>query len=193
MAEINLWFPTTIYTEENILTTEEHKELLDHVENIKQTIPSGGTEWFGSIYTSFGTYDIIDDPKFSTLIDKINFHVHEYTKQHNSNATYECTEAWFNESVEHQFQEFHTHANNIVSAVYYLQAPEGSGDIVFRDPKAPDMYPLKDITQQNDLTFGATSYAPTENSLIIFRSYLEHMVKAGKNKQRRISIALNYR
>jgi len=193
MAEINLWFPTAIYTEKNILTEEEHKDLTEHVDKIKKDIPSGGTEWFGSIYTTFETYDIVNDEKFSTLVDRVSYHVHEYARQHNSQETYNCNEAWFNESIEHQFQEFHTHANHIISAVYYLKTPEGSGDIVFRDPKPTDMYPIKNITEQNDLTFGATSYKPDENSLIIFRSYLPHMVKPGKNKTGRISVAFNYR
>lgn len=193
MAEINLWFPVSIYTEHNILTNDQHEQLVSHVEQIKQDIPSGGKEWFGSIYTTFETYDIVEDTSFSPLIDKVNFHVHEYARQHNSSADYTCTEAWFNESVEYQFQEFHTHANHIISAVYYLKAPEGSGDIVFRDPKQPDMMPLKNVNEQNDLTFGATSYKPTENSLIIFRSYVPHMVKPGKNKTGRISVAFNYR
>lgn len=193
MAEINLWFPVSIYTEHNILTSEQHEELVSHVEQIKQNIPSGGKEWFGSIYTTFETYDIVEDKSFSPLMDKVNFHVHEYARHHNSSSEYNCTEAWFNESIEHQFQEFHTHANHIISAVYYLKAPEGSGDIVFRDPKQPDMMPLKNVREQNDLTFGATSYNPTENSLIIFRSYVPHMVKPGKNKTGRISVAFNYR
>lgn len=192
MAELNLWFPVSIYTEKNVLTQEEHQHLINHVDKIKKDIPSGGKDWFGSIYTSFETYDIRQDIEFNNLLHNINLHVQDYAKMHNSVYNYQCQQAWFNESVGNQFQEFHTHASNVISAVYYLRAPEGSGDIVFKDPKQPDMNPLKNITELNDLNFASTSFEPIENSLIIFRSYLPHMVKPGKNKIGRISVACNY-
>jgi uncharacterized protein (TIGR02466 family) len=192
MAEMNLWFPVSIYTEKNILTGEEHQQLVNHVDTIKKDIPSGGKDWFGSIYTSFETYDIRQDAEFDNLLHNIKIHVQDYAKMHNSIHDYQCQQAWFNESVENQFQEFHTHASNVISAVYYLRAPEGAGDIVFKDPKQPDMNPLKNVTELNDLNFASVSFEPIENSLIIFRSYLPHMVKPGKNKVGRISVACNY-
>jgi uncharacterized protein (TIGR02466 family) len=192
MAELNLWFPVSIYTHKDVLSLDEHKSLVDHVDRIKQEIPSGGDNWLGSIYTSCDTYDVRQDMQFGPLLENIHSHVQSYAEMHNSAHNYECQQAWFNESVENQFQEFHTHASNVISAVYYLRVPEGSGDIVFKDPKHPDMNPLKNITELNDLNFATVNFEPIENSLIIFRSYLPHMVKPGKNKIGRISVACNY-
>lgn len=192
MANLSLWFPVSIYTQKDILSNEQHQTLIDHVDKIKQEIPSGGKDWFGSIYTSYETFDIRKDIMFESLLEKVEYHVNDYAIMHNSHHKYKCREAWFNESIGNQFQEFHTHANNIISAVYYLRAPEGSGEIVFKDPKQPDMMPLKEIDSLNNLNFGNASFDPIENSLIIFRSYLPHMVKPGTNKIGRISVALNY-
>ena len=58
MAELNLWFPVSIYTHKDVLSSHEHKSLVDHVDRIKQEIPSGGDNWLGSIYTSCDTYDV---------------------------------------------------------------------------------------------------------------------------------------
>ena len=192
MAELNLWFPVSIYTHKDVLSSHEHKSLVDHVDRIKQEIPSGGDNWLGSIYTSCDTYDVRQDMQFEPLLKNIHSHVQSYAEMHNSVYNYECQQAWFNESVENQFQEFHTHASNVISAVYYLRVPEGSGDIVFKDPKHPDMNPLKNITELNDLNFATVNFEPIEKRLIICRSYLPHMVKPGKNKIGRISVACNY-
>jgi uncharacterized protein (TIGR02466 family) len=90
------------------------------------------------------------------------------------------------------YQEFHTHNANVFSAVYYVSAPEGSGRILFEDPKEPDMFPLKSIQKKNQLSYTRINYTPTPGLLLIFRSYLRHCVEPGTNTEPRISIALNF-
>ena len=91
-----------------------------------------------------------------------------------------------------KWQEFHAHNGNVFSAVYYVSVPEGSGRIVFEDPKEPDMCPIKTKENRNQLRYSRTGYTPETGTLIIFRSYLRHSVEPGKNTEPRISIAMNY-
>lgn len=192
MAKIELWFPVAIYTEDNLLSQENNDKLKTRCLDIQQTVASGGEEWFGKTYTTHGTYELTKDPECQVLLDAINYHVHEFAKAHNCQGNYDNHSAWMNISGEGSYQEFHTHNASIFSAIYYVAAPEGSGRVVFEDPKEPDMFPLKNIKGKNNLSFTRISYVPAPGTLIIFRSYLRHLVEPGTNTDPRISIAMNF-
>ena len=63
--------------------------------------------------------------------------------------------------------------------------------VVFENPTEPDMLPIKDIKQYNDLSFKTYSFTPIQNSLIIFRSYMRHMVERQTIDFERMSVAVN--
>ena len=191
-AKIELWFPVSIYTVENLCTKEENKELSKYCLDLSGHVPNGGEDWYGNTYNTHGTYELTSDLKFKPLLNLISMHVQEYAKAHNSFVNYKIRGSWLNVSKENDFQEFHTHNDSIISAVYYLAAPTGSGALVFEDPKEPDMYPLRNIKTKNDLSFTRIKYEPVEGKLLIFRSYLRHLVEPNTNTEPRISIALNF-
>jgi uncharacterized protein (TIGR02466 family) len=86
----------------------------------------------------------------------------------------------------------HTHNESTISAVYYISAPPGSGKIVFEDPREPDMLPIRDIPDRNDLSYIKVGYEPQVGQLLIFRSYLRHMVTLNTSILPRISVAFNF-
>jgi len=193
MAKIEKWFPTTIYQETNLFSKEQNIEWEKQVLAIQQTIPTGGDEWEGKTYTTHNTtYDILNDENFKPLIDAVTYHVGQYVKLHNSIKIYNCESAWLNVSEKNTFQEMHTHNESTISAVYYISAPEGSGKIVFEDPREPDMLPIKNIPSRNDLSYVKVGYEACEGTLLIFRSYLRHMVSLNLNTTPRISVAFNF-
>ena len=75
--------------------------------------------------------------------------------------------------------------------MYYAKIPENGGSLVLNSPKGPDMFPLKDVSTSNEFNHTWYKIQPKERSLIIFRSFVEHMVEPGKNESERISIAYN--
>jgi uncharacterized protein (TIGR02466 family) len=192
LAKIELWFPVSIYTVDNLLDHTENQNLKEYCLTLQNKVPNGGDDWYGGTYNTHGTLDLTRDLKFKPLLNIIDMHVHEYSKAHNSTAQYKIRGSWLNIAEKNQFQEFHTHNDSIISAVYYISAPQGSGSIVFEDPKEPDMYPLKNIKPKNNLSFTRIKYEAVEGKLLIFRSYLRHMVEAGSNEDPRISVAINY-
>lgn len=192
MPKIEMWFPVAIYKEEELISIEENTELIKHCLELQKKCPSGGEDWYGNTYTTHGTYDLRKDIRFTPLLNKISMHAHNFAKMHNSPGSYEISYAWLNVNSGKTYQELHTHNSAILSCSYYLKSPEGSGHIVFEDPKEPDMFPLKNITDKNQLSFTRISYPPVERSLIMFRSYLRHMVQPGTNTEPRISIAINF-
>lgn len=187
-----MWFPVSIYRKDNLLAEDYNEKLKKHCNEIRARVPTGGSDWYGGTYNTHGTHDVNKDSKFAELLELITHHVNEFAKQHNSTATYKPYYAWVNMSEKGAWQEFHTHNDAIFSAVYYIAAPEGSGKIVFEDPKEPDMLPLKGILEKNVLSYTRISYGATEGTLLIFRSYLRHMVEPGTFEGTRISLAVNF-
>ena len=192
MSNVEMWFPVAIYTEQELLSNESNNELKSYCLSVRNSVPSGGSEWLGGTYNTHGTYNVSTDKNFQPLLESISYHVHQFAKMHNCYETYKSDYAWLNIADSTNWQEFHTHNGNIFSAVYYVSVPEGSGRIVFEDPKEPDMCPLKTKTNRNQLSYTRIGYTPTEGSLIIFRSYLRHCVEPGNNTEPRISLALNF-
>lgn len=192
MPNLEMWFPVTIYLEDNLFSKEQNEIWKNRLLEIKQIKKSGGEDWQGNTYTTHNTYDLREDKLFNPLLDSINFHVNEFAKQHSSFAEYKCENFWGNIAIRDNYQEFHTHERSIFSAVYYIEVPEGSGSLVFSDPKEPDMLPLKNFKGRNNLSFVKIGYSPIQGRLLIFRSYLSHMVEPGTNSTERISVSLNF-
>lgn len=192
MAKIETWFPCSIYYDNDVFSLEQNKKWETYCLNLEQQHESGGDAWYGDTYTSLNQYDLRRDPIFQPLVEEVLKRVHEFAREFNCTGDYNCKTAWFNVNRENTFQEFHTHAGGIFSAIYYVSAPEGSGSVVFEDPKEPDMLPLKGVGRRNELSYIVTKYPPATGKLIIFRSYMRHLVESGTNTDPRISIALNF-
>lgn len=192
MQKVEMWFPVAIYSADDIISQEQNDTLRNHCTAIQASAPSGGTEWLGGTYNTHQTYDLCNDVEFKPVLDSVSEHVHRFARMHNCNGSYKTNYAWMNISKAGDWQEFHTHNANIFSAVYYVSAPEGSGRILFEDPKEPDMFPLKSIQGKNQLSYSRIHYKPETGKLLIFRSYLRHLVESGTNTEPRISIALNF-
>ncbi len=192
MSTIDLWFPVAIYKVHNLFDLDTNMAWTNKILELEKTTEKGGKEWLGNTITTHDTFDLQDDKDFVELLDVITNHVHIFAKEHQSFDSYLCNHSWFNINYADTFQEFHTHDGSIFSAVYYVHAPINCGKLIFEDPKLPDMLPIKNIKEKNDLTFGRCGYMPSAGSLYIFRSYLRHCVEPGKNTDPRISISLNF-
>jgi hypothetical protein len=83
---------------------------------------------------------------------------------------------WFNAMGPGQSTSEHTHEENdeLLSAVYYVEAPEGSGDLVLYDG------PL------------AIHVAPEAGVLLFFPPALPHSVEANRSGRARLSIGINF-
>jgi len=191
---VEMWFPVSIYSEKELFSAEQNKLWTDYILNLKTTVPSAHNNWQGGTYTTHESreYYLKSDPMFAPLVEKITDRVNSFARKHGCDGIYECQHAWINVADSNNFQEFHTHNGSIFSLVYYVSAPEGSGRILFEDPKEPDMMPLKSIKHDSPLSYQRIHYKAEEGCVIIFRSYLRHMVEPGTNITPRISISMNF-
>ena len=94
-----------------------------------------------------------------------------------------------NVNTKDDFNMIHSHGQFQFSGAYYVKAPKDSGQIVFRDPR-PAAITNEFVTSQFN---GGEVYRiePEEGKLLIFPSYLDHMVMPSKSDDDRVSISWN--
>jgi len=192
MPEIQLHFPTPFYIEHNLFSIKENDRWAEKIIDLQNTVPSGGLDWEGNTYTTHNTFNLLDDSAFSPLLNEIQNHVNNFTNEYDSDRLHTCKNAWGNVNLPGTYQEFHSHPSHVFSCVYYPKVPEGSGEIIFESPLVPDMMPVLNIKNINTLSRERFWVTPKQGTLIIFRSYIRHSVRAGTNTEPRVSIALNY-
>ena len=107
------------------------------------------------------------------------------------NQITKITSMWSIINKKESFNEKHHHGNSALSAAYYVNANQDSGDIVFYDPRHAFIFSHPEASQINDLNAQVKSITPKSGTLILFPSYLEHSVKPSTSEEDRIVISFN--
>jgi len=108
--------------------------------------------------------------------------------------TYESffiTGCWANISAKGVRHKTHTHPNNFLSGVYYVQVAKGANTITFEDPR-PQTYIIAPVPTERSLENADSNIMPVkEGMLVVFPAWLPHSVDFNKSDQERISISFN--
>lgn len=190
--KIYTFFPTTIYVAENIIDENNNEDIIKESVNIFKNKKPTENNWNCNMYTTKGVFDLQSSKTFTDIIDTVTEHVNNFAKVFATSNNYYCNSCWINIAEKGTYQEYHAHENSVFSAIYYAKVPLKSGKIIFENPKEPDMCGITNIKEFNEYNFSTKNCLPKERSLIIFRSYLRHMVEMGMNEEPRISIAFNF-
>jgi len=185
-------FPTVVLYKENILDKKELSELKYYSYGILDKTNSGGSNWYSDVKNTFNTYNIVKDQRFEKILSKITQSVNYFNEQNASNFIYkEPISGWLNYYNKGDYQEFHNHATHRYSAIYIVQGNKGNETKVsFNNPYQDMLPPIN--TKHNDLTYQSYDLQPVENSLLIFRSHLQHCVHKHSDETPRITLACNY-
>lgn len=190
-------FKVPFYVVKDVLTEEENNKLkYDILTLASSQEKNGGTGWFSgtkSPKTNFEIFTLDNRKEFDLISSKLTQCVNKFAKEaYNSMRTFEPTEGWYNVYNKENLQEFHNHPMSVFSAVYYCSFPEGSSPTIFKDPVV-DMFPPFPYSSPTEFSNdNLVMYPPGERSLIIFRSFLLHMVPTGTNDRTRITLAYNF-
>ena len=100
------------------------------------------------------------------------------------------TDMWANVLKPGEMHPPHTHSNNYVSGVWYLES-DGNAGIFFKDPRsvADIIVPRKSVANTDNSNL--ISFVSTTNRAIIFPSWFQHWVPINHSKKNRISISWN--
>ncbi|GMQ89769.1 MAG: hypothetical protein BMS9Abin10_0103 [Gammaproteobacteria bacterium] len=101
------------------------------------------------------------------------------------------TGCWANISAIRTRHQAHTHPNNFLSGVYYVQAEKGADSITVDDPR-PQVATIAPPTRMNTPENARKMHLSVKaGTLLMFPSWLPHSVQANMSGQQRISVAYN--
>ena len=99
------------------------------------------------------------------------------------------TNMWANIIKRGEYHLIHTHNEHTMSGAYYLQVPENSSQLYFRDPR-----PQSNSWSQKFIDMGNMSfYTPEEVDLFLWPSFLDHGTTPHNNDEERIMISFDLR
>lgn len=190
-------FELPFYVVKDVLSQEENDKLKYDILTMASTQErNGGTGWFSgpkSPKTNFEVFSLDNHNEFDLIKQRITSYVNKFaSEEYNSIRPFESTEGWYNVYNKENLQEFHIHPMSVFSAIYYCSFPDGSSPTVFKSPVV-DMFPPFPFSSPSRFSNdNLVMYPPGERSLIIFRSFIMHMVPTGDNDKTRITMSYNF-
>eukprot|EP00035_Acanthoeca_spectabilis_P003588 m.94230 g.94230 ORF g.94230 m.94230 type:complete len:309 (-) comp12220_c0_seq1:2131-3057(-) len=147
--------------------------------------PNGANQRFFEWQTAGGWADICSKD-CTTLVDFMHLSTDNYLLNFGLDggtvsARNRTAHLWATVHREGMHHMRHSHPDNLVSGVYYVQLPADAGPIVLEDPRGSGHPPFDDKLY----------YTPVEGDFVMFPSWLMHEVPPTPGKQPRISIAVN--
>jgi uncharacterized protein (TIGR02466 family) len=143
----NAYFPTYVwrFELENSVVNVMNPELITELEKMTNTAPNlnEGTKWQTD-------QDLHMKDEFSELVKHINYGT-ELVLDFLSVIydSYSITGCWANISAVNARHMAHTHPNNFLSGVYYLETGRGSDTITINDPRSQSLVIRPDVKQSN--------------------------------------------
>lgn len=104
----------------------------------------------------------------------------------------EITGAWANVNPPGGLNSAHTHPNNYLSGVYYVDIPAGTGQIRFSDPRPQAQVILPPTVEQTAFNTNEVTVDVMPGRLVLFPGWLTHSVPVNRSEAERISIAFNF-
>ena len=174
-------FPTHLFIKDNYTTSDRINTMRREVMDLYKEKPN----WQSSpnldknkVFKDFNK----DISKSSfEILDKLDYKADEI----------EITDMWANVLKQHETHQPHTHSNNFLSGVFYLEADDTMPGITFQDPRpgANVILPRKKFDHMNNANL--LNYKAKTNRIIIFPSWLVHWVPTNLSTSNRISISWN--
>ncbi|MEX2124609.1 MAG: 2OG-Fe(II) oxygenase family protein [Woeseia sp.] len=103
----------------------------------------------------------------------------------------EITACWANVNAKGTAHAIHSHPNNFLSGIYYVQTHPGADSVNFHDPRPQTGIirpPVTELTSQNTDQVVVTV---SDGTLLMFPSWLAHSVAPNKSDKLRISTSFN--
>ena len=165
--------------------------ILELMQNTSSTFFSNRGGWHSPIYGS------MDNDFMSATLGKIQSmmdEIYDLTDIDTNRALLD--NYWFNVNSKFNFNKTHDHPFSYYSVCVYIKTPTNCGNIVFDRPDALNLTTRIKTSPLTDNNYKSFWTIPEEDTIIIFPSYLKHMVEpnlSNDDDPTRISIALNYR
>jgi uncharacterized protein (TIGR02466 family) len=174
-------FSTNIFIKDNYTTSDRINTMRREVMNLYKEKPN----WQSS--PNLDKNEVFKD--FNKDISKSSFEILD--KLDYKADEIEITDMWANVLKQHETHQPHTHSNNFLSGVFYLDADDTMPGITFQDPRpgANVILPRKKFDHMNNASL--LHYKSKTNRIMMFPSWLVHWVPINLSTNNRISISWN--
>lgn len=188
-AEVVHIFPTCVWRAEveRDIRRKVNKAILAKLESIERESPGVPPDQAWQT-----DQDMHEAPEFQELISCLGDAVRDvldFLKVREKRFL--ITGGWANVGPPGAAHQIHSHANNFLSAVYYVRTGEGADTISFYDPRIQNQVILPPVTERTPENTERITMKVKEGTLLIFPSWLQHSVDPNKSDTTRISASFN--
>ena len=103
----------------------------------------------------------------------------------------QITGCWASMSAPGAAHRIHSHPNNFLSGVYYVQVGQGADTINFHDPRPQSGIIRPPVTELTAYNTDQVVVRVQDGMLLVFPSWLPHSVDANASDRLRISVSFN--
>ena len=193
--EIKLLFPTPVQVCDVVDAPAINRDLMREIDAVREVQPNTKPQsWACDLYTTIGSPRMLlerEGARRLLTIAQDNVNLFAQTLGFDtSQQRLRIHECWINAYAAGHSQEIHLHRNSVVSGIYYVQAPPGSGATLFYSPFADVMLEPRAV-EGNALNAKVTGFPPVAGRMLLFRSHLRHSVMPGTFDGERTTVAFN--
>ena len=185
--QVEKWFSTPIWFDYfNFDTAAVAKTCLklrdDHYEN---RVISNVGGWQSS------NLNLEDHDELQVVSEILTVGLSEFSSAIHPEFNIELKNVWININERGNSNKRHVHPMSTFSGTLYIQVDEKTGNIVFYDNYTPyDHYPIL-MPSDSEYFPERVTYYPTNGMLLIFPSWVPHLVEPSNSDLTRISISFN--
>ncbi len=106
-------------------------------------------------------------------------------------SRFEITGCWVNTLEPGAAHSMHSHPNNFLSGVYYVQVQPGADNINFHDPRPQTGIIRPPVIELTAYNTDQVVVSVAEGMLLLFPAWLPHSVSANRSDRQRVSISFN--
>lgn len=185
--EILRLFPSLVF-KANVQDTAICDDALQLIAQMKNS-KSGSMEKY-----KFTTPDDLQDhADFAGLVNMLLKETNDVLNFYNvKRDSHYITSMWAHSTKSAHRHIEHQHPNNYLSGLLYLQTPSNCGNTIFIDPRAGSNIIRPDFIEPNYFNQSTFVHKPVKGTLLIWNSWLPHMVDYASQDHEEDRIALSF-
>ncbi len=193
MASAEYWFPTPLWFSK---LDVNNKEIVKFCQNLskkdKGRILSNVGGWQSNDIFLHENTDNKLKPLFNLIWEELKSIVEQMNLLDQYRLDQNSLQFWININGQYNYNSLHNHPQSFFSGVYYVKVPKESGNVIFHHPNSLMKFWYQQYTKSSTYESHSSIFVvPEEGKLIVFPSWLEHVVESNESKKERISIAFN--
>jgi len=185
-------FPTPVYIQEVSNAVELNHYLEKQILQWQKEDPKGVSKT--NVNGWHSTTDMNQKEEYNVLTKELFNIQHEIFKKELLTQKPVLGNMWANINYKGGFNRPHLHPNSLFSGVYWVKAPENSGDLMLYEPR-PGVHTTMPNRKEGKLPpelWREVHYQPKAGTAIMFPAWLWHEVRPNLSDDIRISVSFNF-